>query len=438
MTPLVVAWLRLVFVISMVFLGVYGADQSGLAPNAIIDSVVPSGTVEENDAIVAGETVSIDGDVDGDLLVLAVDATINGNVSGSVVTTAESVTVNGNVDGSVYTVGRELVLAEGSSVGRSVYFLGLRLETEKDSAIARDLSGISLRARLSGSVGRDLKAIVGLFELLGQLTGNGDGGVPAEEPIEGGFWSSLGSMARGLTMRSIGGAAYQPFWPLVIERADDTQSSSFDQFLIQRWARLTFQEFVLLLVTGLFMLWRCPKRVADWADKTRSKPFPSLGYGFLGIVIAVNIFILANIVAVLIAAGGFWLGFSGLWKLAFVLWSLGFTSLGLFGSLFYMIMFYGSKVIVVYMFSRWVAGYFSEKSLRYRYLVVSGGLLVYVLLQSLPFVGWVINFLAIMAGIGSIWLVYRDGRKAVEPPLLGAPPAAAETVNVAEAEVTDE
>ena len=422
MTPLVIAWLRLVFVISMVFLGVYGADQSGLAPNAIIDSVVPSGTVEENDAIVAGETVSIDGDVDGDLLVLAVDATINGNVSGSVVTTAESVTVNGEVDGSVYTVGRELVLAEGSSVGRSVYFLGLRLETEKDSKIARDLSGISLRARLSGSVGRDLKAIIGLFELLGQLTGGDDAGAPAPggdselpEPTEGGLWGSLGSMARGLTMRSIGGAAYQPFWPLVIDRSEDSQiGAAFQDWMIQRWARQTFQEFVLLLVTGLFMLWRYPKRAADWVDKIKSKPFPSLGYGFLGIVIAVNIFILANIVAVLVAAGGFWLGFSGLWKLAFVLWSLGFTSLGLFGSLFYMFVFYGSKVIVVYMFSRWVVGYFSEESLRYRYLIVSGGVLVYALLQSLPFVGWLISLLMIMAGMGSIWLVYRDGRPAAD------------------------
>jgi hypothetical protein len=208
--------------------------------------------------------------------------------------------------------------------------------------------------------------------------------------------------------------AYQPFWTLVIDRADNAQTSDSAQAALQRWARLTFQEFILFLLIGLFMLWRYPSKTVAWADKTRSKPFPSLGYGFLGIVVAVNVFVLMNIVTVLIAAGGFWLGFSGLWKLAFVLWSLGFTSLGLFGSLFYLFVFYGSKVIVVYMFSRWVAGYFSEESLRYRYLVVSGGLLVYVLLQSMPFVGWLINLLAIMAGMGAVWLVYRDGRKAAE------------------------
>lgn len=54
MTQLVIAWLRLVVVITLVFLGVYGTDQSALAQKIIIDSIIPAGTTEENDAIVAG------------------------------------------------------------------------------------------------------------------------------------------------------------------------------------------------------------------------------------------------------------------------------------------------------------------------------------------------------------------------------------------------
>ena len=421
MTPLIIAWLRLVFVITMVFLGVYGADQADLAPNAIIDSRVPAGDTVENDAIVAGETVSIDGDVDGDLLLLAVDATINGNVSGSVITTAESVTVNGQIEGSLYTVGRELVLAEGSDVGRSVYFLGLRLETQKDSSIARDLSGISLRARLHGSIGRDLKAIIGLFELLGQLTGGQDAVAPDGNSS---LWGRVGQFARGVALRSLGSAAYQPFWPFVFERAGDTQpqAAAPTPEAVQRWARSTFQEFVLLLLTGLFMLWRYGERVSRWVAQVKEKPLPSLGFGFLGIVVSVNIFVLANIALVLVAVAGFWLGFSGLWKLATVFWSLGFTLIGLGFTLFYLFVFYGSKAIVAYLFSRWAVGIFSEDALRYRALLMFGGLLVYVLLQSLPYVGWLINLLAIMAGMGAVWLAYRDQRRAAQ----ALPDAAAE------------
>ena len=42
------------------------------------------------------------------------------------------------------------------------------------------------------------------------------------------------------------------------------------------------------------------------------------------------------------------------------------------------------------------------------YLLMFFGLLIYVLLQSLPYVGGTINFIVIIIGLGSVWLVYRD------------------------------
>jgi len=429
MTQLVIAWLRLVIVITLVFLGVYGADQSNLAQNAIIDSIVPAGTAEENDAIVAGENVSIDGDVDGDLLILAIDATINGNVTGSVITTAQTVTVNGEIGGSLYTVGRELSLNEGSIVTRNVYFLGFRLATAPESAIGRDLVGVSLSASLGGSVGRDLKAVIGILELLGQIAGgNDDASAPADDatPTDGGnsalpdresgnssLWNSIWDISRRVTPNLIGGAAYQPFWPLVLDEADDAQKSMPKQGGIQLWARITFEEFMLLLLVGLFLIWRYSTKMTEWADKSRAKPLAASGYGFIGIVVAVNVAILSIIAVFLIFAIGFALGFASLWKLAFIFWALAFSALGLSATLFFLFVCYGSKVIVAYMLSRLLVGFISEKALKYRYLLMFFGLLVYVLLQSLPYVGGTINFIVILIGFGSVWLVHRDKRHAV-------------------------
>ncbi|HIE56769.1 MAG TPA: polymer-forming cytoskeletal protein [Anaerolineales bacterium] len=406
MSQIIIAWLRLVLVITMVFAGVYGADQSGASRDAIIDGVIPAGTIEERDAIVAGDVVTIDGDVNGDLLILAMDATINGNVDGSVITTARTVEVGGQIKGSIYTVGRSLVLAEGASVGRSVYFLGLHLVTEKGSGITWDLSVISLRARLRGDIGRDLKAIIGLFELLGQFTGEEDA-VPSSES---GFLERLGHFTRGAALHAVGGAVYQPFWPFMIDHAENTQSSSSQQADLQGWAQNAFQEFFLLLLTGLFMVWRYPARLSAWTDKVKTRPFPALGYGFIGFVVAINVFILANIVMVLLLVAGFWLGFSSLWKLAFVFWLLGFSVLGLATTSFYLFVFYGSKAIVAYLFSLWTFGRFSGDAARHRYLLMFAGLLIYVLLQSLPYVGWLINILAVMAGVGAAWLAHRSRR----------------------------
>lgn len=367
MTQLVIAWLRLVIVITLVFLGIYGADQSDIAQNAIIDSIIPAGTTEENDAIVAGQDVSIDGDVDGDLLILAIDATINGNVTGSVVTTAQTVTVNGEIGGSLYTVGRELSLNEGSIVARNVYFLGFRLATAPESAIGRDLVGVSLSASLGGKVGRDLKAVIGILELLGQIAGGDDGAAPAEDKTapddensalpadefgNSGIWDSIWNISRRVALNSIGGAAYKPFWPLVIDEVDDAQKSMPKQDGIQLWARITFEEFVLLLLTGLFLVWRYSTPLSEWSDKAKEAPLRSSGYGFIGIVVAVNIAILSVIAVILIFGIGFALGFASLWKLAFIFWALAFSILGLACTLFILFVCYGSKVIVAYMLSR--------------------------------------------------------------------------------------
>jgi hypothetical protein len=122
--------------------------------------------------------------------------------------------------------------------------------------------------------------------------------------------------------------------------------------------------------------------------------------------------ILSIIAVILIFGIGFALGFASLWKLAFIFWALAFSILGLATTLFFMFVCYGSKVIVAYMLSRWVAGFISEKTLKHRYLLVLIGLLIYVLLQSLPYVGGTINFVVIIVGLGAVWLVRRDKRHA--------------------------
>jgi hypothetical protein len=80
--------------------------------------------------------------------------------------------------------------------------------------------------------------------------------------------------------------------------------------------------------------------------------------------------------------------------------------------LFFLFVCYGTKVIVAYMLSRWLVGLFSDRVLQYRYLVMFLGLLIYVLLQSLPYIGGTLNFIVIIIGLGAVWLVRRDKRHA--------------------------
>ncbi len=226
------------------------------------------------------------------------------------------------------------------------------------------------------------------------------------------LWNPVWNLSRRVALNAIGGAAYQPFWPLVIDQADDGQKSMQKQDGFQLWARIAFEEFVLLLLTGLFLVWRYSKQLAEWSDKAKAKPMLASGYGFVGIVVAINVAILSIIAVVLIFGIGFALGFASLWKLAFIFWALSLSILGLGATTFFLFVCYGSKVIVAYMLSRLVVSLFSEKALKYRYLLMFFGLLIYVLLQSLPYVGGTINFVVIIVGLGTVWLVRRDKRYA--------------------------
>jgi hypothetical protein len=160
------------------------------------------------------------------------------------------------------------------------------------------------------------------------------------------------------------------------------------------------------------LVWRYSPRLTEWSDKARAAPLPASGYGFIGIIVAINVAILSIIAVILIFAIGFALGFASLWKLALIFWALAFSALGLSATLFFLFVSYGSKVIVAYMLSRWVVSFISENALKYRYLLMFFGLLIYVLLQSLPYVGGIINFAVIIIGLGAVWLVRRDKRHA--------------------------
>jgi hypothetical protein len=212
--------------------------------------------------------------------------------------------------------------------------------------------------------------------------------------------------------RSALGGVYQPFWPMVVRESGDAQKSMPKQGGIQLWARITFEEFVLLILAGLFLVWRYSPQLGEWADKAKAAPLPASGYGFVGWVASVVVAILSVVAVVLIFAIGFTLGFASLWKLAFIFWALALSALGLAATLFFLFVCYGTKVIVAYMLSRWVVGLFSEKGLKYRYLIMFFGLLIYVLLQSLPYVGGAINFVFIVVGLGAVWMVRRDKRDA--------------------------
>jgi hypothetical protein len=87
-------------------------------------------------------------------------------------------------------------------------------------------------------------------------------------------------------------------------------------------------------------------------------------------------------------------------------------------SAFALTVFFGSKVIVAYLAGSLILGRLAPKVAGYRFLLLLLGAVLYILLRSIPTVGWVIELLIVVFGLGAIWVAWRDRRspEAAEAP----------------------
>jgi hypothetical protein len=164
-----------------------------------------------------------------------------------------------------------------------------------------------------------------------------------------------------------------------------------------------------LLVGGL-VIWLRPALIQQPAERLRRKPLPAAGFGLLALTLTVSAAAVIILLAVLLFVIGIWLGAVTLWELAFMLWGIGYPTLILASALFALTVQYVSKAIVADMVGTLILKRVSPQSLEYRILPLLLGLVLYVLLRSIPILGWAIEVIVTLFGLGAIWVALRDGR----------------------------
>jgi Na+-transporting methylmalonyl-CoA/oxaloacetate decarboxylase gamma subunit len=161
------------------------------------------------------------------------------------------------------------------------------------------------------------------------------------------------------------------------------------------------------LVGGL-IVWLLPSLLRRWVGRLRARPLPAIGYGLLASIIFFNGVGIAILLAAMLVAVGIWPGQITLWTLAFLFWGVGFSLLVLALSLLALAVFFVSKVIVSYLVARLILERVSPRAAQYRMLVLLLGLGFYTLLRSIPTIGWVIEVIVVVLGLGAIWLAFID------------------------------
>lgn len=417
------------FILALYFAG------NAYAVEIVDGETISAGEIIDDDVFISGNMVVVDGTINGDLFATGNLISINGIVNGSLVLAGQNIKVNGQVTGSIYAASSGMTLGQSGSVGRNLFYAGFGLETKSGSIVNRDLLLAGYQGVLSGKVERDVLAAVGALHLNGEVGGDitaqvaapGEGfgfqmpfmtppGAPAmvasglhvsDEALIGGTlkYTSEVSQQGAIKSDSIGDVVYQT--PQPAEGTAKVEPRTRFELNIGRWLFARLRELATLLVLGGLTLWLIPTYLFRWVDRARSEPLPSAGWGFISIIVG---YVGAFMIALSIVALAIFLGVITLGGLARSVLGAGFSTLGLFFTIFSLFVSYGSKLIIAYLAGRMVLEKVSPQNAGHKAWPLLLGVFIYVLIRSIPFVGWLVGVVVTLMGIGAIWLVLREGR----------------------------
>jgi len=383
-------------VISLAVVWTFAAVQVANASTYLPLGILASEDVIENDVFTTGPLVTIDGTVNGDVIVLGNQVQVNGTVNGSLFVIGQQVVVQGDVAGTTYVGAVSLELGSGTTLERSLYYIGTSLTTQPDSAIQRDLNTICLGADLNGTIGRDTRAVIGIQKLIERVIRLL--GVDFLTPginIRPGAWipqGATGSLLSGMLLHLA---------------QDPAPAGTIDTIGLTAWLVDRLRDFGILLILGGIFYWLFRKPLNHTTEALRARPLPALGIGLLVLILTSNIFLVGLLVAGLLFVIGFWLGGLGLWDFALAFWALTFAALAFTLAALWFLVAYGTKLIVSYLAGNWLFEKLAPKASLPPFLGLVIGLLIYILLRSIPMLGWVLGVLVTAWGLGACWLAYR-------------------------------
>jgi cytoskeletal protein CcmA (bactofilin family) len=462
-------WRRLLLAFPLVIALLVTSSFSVSARPLYYGEDVPAGTIVEADIFLTGNNVVIDGTVAGDVFALGNNIHINGTIEGSLVAVAQTIRINGTVKGTTYAASIAFDLGAGATLERNLYYGGLSFATRKGAVINRDLAAFSLGGTMIGQINGNVKAVIGPYEILKlifdalkvdiQLPGmiydepaimeatpeNLPSVQSTLQPTSASSTPNVQLPGYHLAAMQIGTptattqapastATLKPVIPTITSQivASVTSPSGIspvaqtgfviDWPLVGDWFLGRLRSLVVLVVFCLLGFWSMPGIITRASGKLREKPLASLGTGLVGTLISFNAILAAILVAAIFTAIGFWLVFATVWELGIFIWATCLSLVVLFIILVCIFVFYITKATVAYTLGTLILKRATVKSSWMKILALFSGLIIYVLLAGLPYVGWVIGILATGFGFGSWWLDYRQKRE--DEKLSFIPPAA--------------
>lgn len=332
---------------------------------------VAAGETVEDDLLLTGVAITIDGNVKGDVMAFAESVTVNGTIEGNLVAMGRSVDINGRVAGTVYTAAEDLLIT--GQVGRSLVSASGSGAIDPGASIGRNWLGVGDRLRSDGRIG------LGVIAGAGSLRLNGPVGKDVEAWVERVTLGSQADIAGSIAYTSKNEAAAEAgarFGGLQRTPARHNFSRAVD---LRPWMGIGRAiQFVGFLIVGLIVLLLFPRLRFGFQQAVLEKPWQSPLAGLL-ILLVVPI---ASVLVIVTVVG---------------------IPLGIISLLLYPLAIYLGQVLLSWTAGRLIADRWAWLGGQHWVLIFLVGALATTILTALPFVRFAFSFLAVIYGLGGLY-----------------------------------
>lgn len=318
----------------------------------------------KGDVTIVGQRITVDGAVTGDVMSAGESVTINGDVLDDIRVAGRQVQINGTVGDHIVAAGETVTLGPSANVGGRAWLAGRQIEIL--GKVGKELKVAGQEVIIAGEVGGPVTITAEQVKILGGAVLHGPLRVRSPRAPE---------IARGAKI--LGDVKYLP-------------TPEVEHAALAKLVLLAGLMFTLgLILTGIVFYLLFPRFSVASARNIGKAPLPSLGLGFLVLVLT------PLLIFVLFSVGvGFLLG---------ILLAAAYLLMVVSGGLSSVI--YVSDVVLRKLFKKTEAG----KGVTV--LVLVGVFILFALVQLVPLLGSLAVFLLSVMGIGALlhqfWQQYR-------------------------------
>ena len=338
----------------------------------------------DGDLIAAGGRIEVSGDVSQDLMVAGGTVKLDGDVGDDARVSGGILTISGNISDDLLAAGGQITVLERTDIGGSVVITGGTINFGGNSGEGAILNAGSIT--ISGKIKGDVK--IGEVESL-KITGSAE--------ITGDLIYKSANRADISDNAIIGGEVKETI--IEVQREIAATDTSPWAVFVATYIGGRIIAFLALFVLGIILLLAMPGFFERFTERMKKTLGYCVGSGAIvsfGVPIgSVIIFIVSIILFITIIGSG----------LGAVVMAANFVMLILYG-----VLIYTSSVFLSFTLGKVILSKTSLNMGKYGWKVLAYliGLVIIMMLYSIPFAGWLIRFAGVMFGTGAIALTVKD------------------------------